>query len=55
MLIVDPATGAMYNLPERADVSLDMQAESSSSKDTVAIATIDSLTAEQLTRLVSLK
>lgn len=55
MLIVDPATGAMYNLPDRADVSLDMLAESSSSQDTVAIATIDSLTAEQLTRLVSLK
>ena len=50
MLIVDPATGAMYNLPDRVDVSLD-QTISSVQQDTLIIATIDSLSTEQIARL----
>lgn len=50
MLIVDPATGAMYNLPERVDVSLDR----SEQEKEITIATIDSLTDEQKERLVAL-
>ena len=43
MLIVDPATGAMYNLPDRVDVSLDKPL-ASTDKTKITIATIDSLT-----------
>ncbi len=46
MLIVDPATGAMYNLPDRVDISLDQDIALKPS-DTLNIATIDSLTQEQ--------
>lgn len=53
MLIVDPATGAMYNLPERIDVSLDSQAALSSS-DTITIASIDTLTSVQKATLVQI-
>jgi hypothetical protein len=51
MLIVDPATGAMYSLPERVDVSLSKDM-ASTNKDTLTIATIDSLSKEQKSRLV---
>lgn len=53
MLIVDPATGAMYNLPARVDVSLDAPLTDTSSKK-ITIATIDSLDPEQLANLVRL-
>jgi len=49
MLIVDPATGAMYNLPDRVDVPL-----SEEGTDTITIATIDSLTEEQKALLVKI-
>lgn len=54
MLIVDPATGAMYNLPERVDVSLDVQSSAINS-DTLTIASIDALTSQQKSRLVLVK
>jgi hypothetical protein len=54
MLIVDPATGAMYNLPERVDVSLDPQSALVAS-DTLTIASIDALTSEQKSKLVPIK
>ncbi len=50
MLIVDPATGAMYNLPDRVDVSLD-QSVANDKNDSITVATIDSLTGEQIKRL----
>ncbi|WOT03992.1 hypothetical protein [Shewanella youngdeokensis] len=53
MLIVDPATGAMYNLPERVDISLD-QDITLNQVDTLTISTIDSLTPEQKELLVKI-
>jgi len=53
MLIVDPATGAMYNLPTRVDVSLDPSV-ASSEVTSLTIATIDSLTTEERERLLPL-
>ena len=53
MLIVDPATGAMYNLPDRVDISLDQDIALKPS-DTLNIATIDSLTQEQKELLVKI-
>lgn len=51
MLIVDPATGAMYDLPDRVDVSIDPQSASINATKDLTIATIDSLTKEQISRL----
>ena len=53
LLVVDPATGAMYNLPERVDVSLD-EAVSVNSQEEIIIATVDSLSDEDKDRLVKL-
>lgn len=50
MLIVDPATGAMYNLPERADISLEENGEAQQGAS-FKIDTIDSLTGEQISQL----
>jgi len=54
MLIVDPITGAMYNLPARVDVSLDSQSVSIDS-GVLTIASIDSLSPQQLAKLVPIK
>lgn len=54
MLIVDPATGAMYNLPERVDVSLD-QSITSNTGESLKIGTIGALTPEQIKRLEPIK
>ena len=51
MLIVDPATGAMYNLPERVDVS---QQVGSTADATLTIASINTLTDEQRSKLIKL-
>ncbi|MGM0632991.1 MAG: hypothetical protein ACQETO_07430 [Pseudomonadota bacterium] len=51
MLIVDPATGAMYNLPSRVDITLD-PAVAGAEQDSLTIATIDSLTPEQREALI---
>ena len=53
MLIVDPATGAMYNLPDRVDISLD-KSSASANKNTLNIVNINSLSPEQLAQLVKL-
>ncbi|WP_371372806.1 hypothetical protein [Thalassotalea aquiviva] len=53
MLIVDPATGAMYSLPERVDISLD-QNIAQQSADTLTIATIDSLSHEEKEQLIKI-
>ena len=45
MLIVDPATGAMWTLPKRVDVSLDQQ---------LAIVDINDITDEQREQLIKL-
>lgn len=50
MLIVDPATGAMYNLPDRADIPLEPDNSIQQSRR-LFIDSIDSLDAEQLARL----
>ena len=50
-LVIDPATGAMYNLPKRVDVSLD-QAVTGTSNDQITIASIDNLSAADRERLV---
>jgi len=54
MLIVDPATGAMYNLPKRVDVSLD-QSVSMRQKDQITIASIETLSREERDQLVKIK
>lgn len=51
MLIVDPATGAMYNLPERVDISLAQSVVGSVESNVLSIATLDSLTMKQRSRL----
>ncbi len=53
MLIVDPATGAMYNLPDRVDISLDADTALNPT-DSLNIATIDLLTLEQKELLVKI-
>lgn len=54
MLIVDPATGAMYNLPNRVDISLS-PAVAGAEQDSLTIATIDSLTPEQRAELIPIE
>ena len=51
MIIIDPLTGAMYNLPARTDISLEPTTGSATSDKTFTIATIDSLTENQKSRL----
>lgn len=51
MLIVDPATGAMYKLPERIDVSLDESVAQRTDAE-LTIATLDSLSDAQREQLV---
>lgn len=51
MLIVDPATGAMYKLPERIDVSLDENVARRADAE-LTIATLDSLSDAQREQLV---
>jgi len=48
MLIVDPMTGAMYNLPPRVDISL---TQSVADNKQITIMTIDALDEEQKSRL----
>ena len=55
MLIVDPATGAMYNLPTRADINLDPLAADGGAGHTLQIATTDQLTAQQKKYLREIK
>lgn len=54
MLIVDPATGAMYNLPKRVDVSLD-QSVSIHQEDQITIASIETLSREERDQLIKIK
>ncbi|MGB0866635.1 MAG: hypothetical protein ACPGSC_08995 [Granulosicoccaceae bacterium] len=50
MLIVDPITGAMYQLPERLDIEL--QAPTAASSDTtLELGTIDALSKDQVAML----
>ena len=53
MLIVDPATGAMYNLPDRVDINLDEESEAEDQM-TLNIDSFDSLSPQQIARLVPL-
>lgn len=53
MLIVDPATGAMFKLPENASADMGTPVASASQAD-LTIATLDSLTDAQRARLVPL-
>lgn len=50
MLIVDPASGAMYNLPHRVDILLGLSV-TQVQKNNIVIASIDSLTEEQKAQL----
>ncbi|OEF48529.1 hypothetical protein A1OW_15455 [Enterovibrio norvegicus] len=52
MLIVDPATGAMFKLPEGAEAQLDEKAVHAS---TVTIAMIDAIPEEQRASLIQVK
>ena len=53
MLAVDPATGAMYKLPDSVDVTLSDARISNNDDDfDIVIASIDSLSIEQQSRLV---
>lgn len=49
MLIVDPATGAMYKLPDRVDI--DLQSKVAAADNSFSIATIDTLSTEQVAQL----
>lgn len=51
MLVVDPITGAIYNLPERVNVTMDSQASFTNLVKDIKIATIGSFTKKQLERL----
>jgi len=53
MLIVDPATGAMYNLPNRVDVELNAEMAAAEASE-FTIASIDTLTDAQRSALVAL-
>lgn len=56
LLIVDPATGAMFKLPETVNVSLNSSVSQKSIEDnTLIIATVDSLTEEQKGQLIRIK
>jgi len=55
MLIVDPATGAMYNLPGRVDISINQDVAATRASKDLTLATIDSLSDEQVTRLVEIR
>ena len=55
MLIVDPVTGAMYNLPDRVDISIDQSQAFKGGNRDITLATIDSLSSEQLSRLIPIK
>ena len=50
LLIVDPATGAMFKLPERVDISLDKV--DAQQANTLTITTIDTLSASEKAQLV---
>ena len=50
MLVVDPATGAMYKLPESVDITLDKNPVPSGNVS-LSITTIDNLNAGQVSRL----
>ena len=52
LLIVDPATGAMFKLPERVDISLDSGEKVASNNKTLTIATLDSLSDADKARLI---
>lgn len=52
MLVIDPATGAMFSLPEEVDVTL--LSSVSDEADSVTIVTLDELTEEQRSQLVAL-
>ncbi|MEH6559135.1 MAG: hypothetical protein V7459_09710 [Oceanicoccus sp.] len=54
MLIIDPATGAMYSLPESVDISLDPQSVAID-QGTLTITSIDALSPEQKNQLVQIK
>ncbi|NKI16507.1 hypothetical protein HCU74_03630 [Spongiibacter sp. KMU-166] len=55
MLIVDPATGAMFNLPDRVDIAIDQKTASTGPAQDLTLATIDTLTDEQRARLVPIE
>lgn len=55
MLIVDPATGAMYNLPDRVDISIDQSQASREINRDITVASIDALSDQQVSRLILIK
>jgi len=52
MLVIDPATGAMYNLPSVADVTLEEGLVEDEKVDAVTLTTIDTLSAIEKNQLV---
>lgn len=55
ILIVDPATGAMFKLPERADINLRQQVSGLDRVSSLTIASIETLTDEEIATLVKLE
>lgn len=51
LLIVDPATGAMYKLPDHVEVPIEAKTASVNGASALTIATIDSLTEAQIAHL----
>ncbi|WP_372881389.1 hypothetical protein [Psychromonas sp.] len=54
LLIVDPATGAMFKLPERSDTSLDLKIASENKDGSLTIALIDSIPESERSSLIEL-
>lgn len=54
LLIVDPATGAMFKLPERSDTSLEQQVAAENKDNTLTIALIDSIPENERSSLIQL-
>ncbi|QSX37365.1 hypothetical protein [Shewanella sedimentimangrovi] len=53
LLIVDPATGAMYKLPDTVSIAMDTKA-SDDKQEALSITTVDNLTEEQKKSLIPL-
>lgn len=55
MLIVDPLTGAMYNLPTDVDVTLGPEHSANEAATGLTVATLDSLSPEQVAQLQEIR
>ena len=52
LLIIDPATGAMFKLPERSDTALDLEAVPENEDDSITVTLIDSIPLSERSSLI---